>query len=603
MKQYNNFERVSDNVFEIIDEYIIHDVGSVNTIVSRSLSPGYKFNSTSTEYLTEKNKPDVLLYQTSYHVNKSSLFENSDNSHKINQSLIHEENPSCFMMENDLNQPNAKSTRSEYSMKDYEIKKCGSFKESDIREKDFCSENETLNLSIAPKSYELKKDLFRYSKLEEILEWDHSNKKKIRQSYRSSDKKKTDINATLKKRYSPSRISQKLKRNLTCLGGNSRNSRKIKFKKSKKDSIQNNFLKDQKNNQSNFKLNKNKINFDIQQHLEHDLRQFEDKLKIIHDIDESSKNLLIIILKFLYGLDISPQEFKNLDDTSRSAFKNFLLDRFFRKETKSNTLSKRNYEEFTNSSITTNSIIVEPDNSFENLIINNKDLKQGALEFIDLEIFDKKKYFGKRTNNGISMSIKNVSSQDIIDENFTFNKLQSFLRKREILSVINKRIQKGEKNAKRNDEKIKKIFKKGMKSLIHKFKIQFLSEKKCRFSSIEIEYEFYKFYFSDLKIPISHFYDPLKKRFLNPKYKSICNDYLKNFWLSDKFVHDFMELCNGPLILEGLKGYSQKLLNRFCMNKNFLQNIDKAKSKFEWVFFEYEVAILHFMFSFYCLKE
>jgi hypothetical protein len=117
-------------------------------------------------------------------------------------------------------------------------------------------------------------------------------------------------------------------------------------------------------------------------------------------------------------------------------------------------------------------------------------------------------------------------------------------------------------------------------------------------SVLEKEKKFYKFYFDGLDDDISTFYDPLKKKLKNHRYRSISIHYLKHVQKSALFKKDLVSYCRQKIEFDILKEYPMKLFNKFIDNKKFLENLDISKSKFEWTKFEMEAAIFHFLYVF-----
>lgn len=597
--------RICKNNFHKYEESLQNEINIISPEISRSSSSEIQMGKSkfqSEKKLSHKTENE-FEYSRGRNLKGPNIFPKYSENFLMEMSLRSKSPfPDCKMFKDVFHQNAKKSTKSEYSNNDLLNFDSRSWGKVGFNEGEFNSRVFELNKSLKSNSFTNNVQEFgEFKSFENCFDIKKSFPKPKR--VRSCEKTCLNIQQDETQKISVRKVSQSSNSNLIKIGD-------FDLKSTKTDST-GYFENKTKSSNSKNKLvpflseeyfDKVKINFDIKEPLKKYLQEFELKIEKEKDIDSSSKEFLVLLLKFLFGINIQKNEFENLNPKNKKLFKNFLVERYFRKDIESKLCKKRSFNEFSKEK-SNKEIFLEPETSFEEINLLPKDLKKGVLDFIDLNIFDKKKYFGKRTSKGILFMLRCVTLQDIKNENFNFLKLQDYLRKREILSVINKRIKNNEKNAKRNDEKIKKIFKKTMKALIHKFKTKIL-KKKAKLNSIEIEKEFYKFYFSDVEgnVDISHFYDPLKKRLNNPKFKSICNQYLKNFWLSEKFVQDFLEHCNGPLILEGMKTYSDKLLKKFKENTEFLKDIDKAKSKFEWGFFEYEVAILHFVFSFYNLK-
>ena len=52
------------------------------------------------------------------------------------------------------------------------------------------------------------------------------------------------------------------------------------------------------------------------------------------------------------------------------------------------------------------------------------------------------------------------------------------------------------------------------------------------------------------------------------------------------------------MVFEVLESYPDKLVAKFEENPDFLKEMNKNKSKFEWIKFELVAAIYHFLFVF-----
>ena len=118
-------------------------------------------------------------------------------------------------------------------------------------------------------------------------------------------------------------------------------------------------------------------------------------------------------------------------------------------------------------------------------------------------------------------------------------------------------------------------------------------------TAVDHEKYFYNHYFGYLDHDLSLFYDPLKKRLKNSRFKSISREYLSHLKESTIFKKDLMKYCLDGMIYDTLEDYPEKVLNKFKENKNFLEELHKNKSKFEWVKFELVAAIYHFLFFFH----
>ena len=341
-------------------------------------------------------------------------------------------------------------------------------------------------------------------------------------------------------------------------------------------------------------------------------------------------------MKFLLDFQIKHSEFLDLNEESRGDIKEFIIHRFFKHELvkkKPNLLEKRNtflqddelnkIEELSTAKnsaskpvfpnlkkIKTTNFIFDDnqlnlpkisENPVNILYLNQDEVKKNIIPFLENQSLTKENYLGEHclsTESGFyKFKIPEISVNDIYSENFDFEELQEFLRKREILSIVCRRKQQRERRGKRNDEKTKKIFKRIMKSLLKKFKKNLMKDRK-KITSNEAEDKFYSAYFGDINEDLRLFHDPLKKKFNNPKFKSISNDYLAQLKKSELFVKDLETFCREKMIVQGFDRYSESILARFSENRKFLRTLDKAKSKFEWVRFELKVAVMHFLFTF-----
>jgi hypothetical protein len=123
--------------------------------------------------------------------------------------------------------------------------------------------------------------------------------------------------------------------------------------------------------------------------------------------------------------------------------------------------------------------------------------------------------------------------------------------------------------------------------------------KPTRFTSKERENEFYEYYFGkrarELGIPLNYFYDPLKQKFRNMKYKSFTIKYFKLLLSSNQFkmkVVQYME--NSQLVLDMLSEYSIQLKDLFKSVPTILLDQHKPKSKFLWTSYEFYFAMFFF---------
>lgn len=90
----------------------------------------------------------------------------------------------------------------------------------------------------------------------------------------------------------------------------------------------------------------------------------------------------------------------------------------------------------------------------------------------------------------------------------------------------------------------------------------------------------------------------MKRKLQNKRFKSISKEYLQHLQKSPKFAADLVTYCEKMIVFDILKEYPQKILKRFLENREFLSCMDAAKSKFDWIKFEMQAAIIHFLFVF-----
>lgn len=377
----------------------------------------------------------------------------------------------------------------------------------------------------------------------------------------------------------------------------------------------------------------------LQRKLSEEVRKFQEKLDENPEIPQEKKDLLIFLLRFLFNFPIEHDEFLALNQSNRDIIKKFIVDRFFRskpKKRRSSFLEKRST--FLDNHSLPNAGPKTPlfDSSLaslkqlnqdgkrrtclvemmhrvglwkkfghleEEVVLKQEEVKPGVMDFLELHEFTRGHFeHAQCARSGKSvykLVMPRMSAAQILEEAFDFRDLQSFLKKREILSIVCKRKQKHERRGKRNDEKTKKVFKRVMKNMLRAHKQNLLQTKK-KVTSVEASQLFYEAYFGSLGQDLRCFYDPLKRRVKNPRFRSISNDYLAGLKQSEGFVKDFLGFCaqQEKMVFQELSGYSHNLLDKFLRNPGFLRTLEKAKSKFEWVNFELKVAVVHFLFTF-----
>lgn len=354
--------------------------------------------------------------------------------------------------------------------------------------------------------------------------------------------------------------------------------------------------------------------------LEELIEEFERDLENEINISEEEARLLKIILKFLFDFDIQDSDFAELTSTSQTTFRKFLMDRYFKDETERENQLKFLYhdvvvhvDEEKNEGVGLEDLVqteirgkvgrqshVREQVKFIRVLI--KKFRKGVVDSVYPGFLDD----FRRSSDSAELECKTVqmSRSFLLTQSPKILLLQKYLRKREKLNLICRRRKKMHKKSKRNDEKVKKIFKRIMKSLLRKFRASHSAKSFDLLSSAQRESAFYKHYFEHLEGNISEYYDPLKRKLANPKFKSISTKYLTFLAKSELFVHDLKEYCTSEMVFEVLEKYPKQLLKRYKENPNFLLEMDKFKSKFEWIKHELQAAIFHFMSIFkICLKQ
>lgn len=379
--------------------------------------------------------------------------------------------------------------------------------------------------------------------------------------------------------------------------------------------------------------------FCLETELRSEMDRFRKNLEENPQVPQEKKDLLIFLLRFLFNFPIEHSEFLGLSRANRTVIKKFVVDRFFRAKQakrKSTFLEKRStfLDEEPGAKATTRDLPInlpvlgpglegqrargclETIEAAEQarpggtrrgcqteVILREDEIKPGIMDFLEQHEFTRGHFEHSRcASSGDSifrLMMPRISASQVLSEAFDFRDLQCFLEKREILSIVCKRKQQHERRGKRNDEKTKKVFKRVMKNMLRAHKQALLRTQK-KVTSVEAGRVFYEGYFGQLGEDLRCFYDPLKRRVKNPRFRSISNDYLAGLKRSERFVQDFLGFCaeQEKMVFQELSGYSDNLLDKFRRNPGFLGALEKAKSKFEWVNFELKVAVVHFLFTF-----
>ena len=209
--------------------------------------------------------------------------------------------------------------------------------------------------------------------------------------------------------------------------------------------------------------------------------------------------------------------------------------------------------------------------------------------------FLQKRSFLSFDSDSISFCLPELSPAELQSENFSVSRVQKYLKLKTANELLRIESPQEGGRGKRNDEKIKKIFKRGMKKLLRRFRNAYEGPKQ---TAVKFEEQFYEYYFGHLGECLTTFYDPLKKRVKNPRFRSISSEYLSHLKQSDLFLRDMREYCLGDMILDSLSCYPSKLLKRFRDNSDFLGGQHRAKSKFEWARHEIVSAVNLFLETF-----
>jgi hypothetical protein len=351
------------------------------------------------------------------------------------------------------------------------------------------------------------------------------------------------------------------------------------------------------------------------------INEFQKDLEEDIDISEEDAMILLLILKFLFDFDITQDEFSKLSADSQNSFRKFVIDRYFKDETERDNqlkflyhdvLVKSDEEKNMNTKLedlvdfekvhgkVRKDVIIGKHVKF--ISVKIKKCRKGIIDSIGKEFL--KGFNRDDQSNELNCKAVQMNKEFLLNQSPKILLLQNYLRRRERLNLICRRRKKMHKKSKRNDEKIKKIFKRIMKSLLKKYQTSFLGKSYSVLNSMERETAFYTHYFGHMDGEIEEYYDPLKRKLENPKFKSISTKYLTYLARSDPFVKELKKYCTSEMVPEVLEKYPGQLLKRFKENPNFLLEMDKFKTKFEWIRHELEAAIFHFMSIFkICLNN
>jgi hypothetical protein len=129
--------------------------------------------------------------------------------------------------------------------------------------------------------------------------------------------------------------------------------------------------------------------------------------------------------------------------------------------------------------------------------------------------------------------------------------------------------------------------------------LKILYEKKNKYSSGKLKNNFYEHYFrstsESLKVPFEHFYDPLKKIYQNTGFKSFTIKYFRLLLQSKAFKSDVIKLFKtGNFLLDVLMEYSKSFEQILASVPTIFIDQQKKKSKFLWTSYELFFAAYFF---------
>lgn len=222
------------------------------------------------------------------------------------------------------------------------------------------------------------------------------------------------------------------------------------------------------------------------------LQNFEIKISKIESISFSQSKLVIVILKFLFDFDLLNSEFYEMEENEQTYFKQFILERYFQH----NISKKENYldmyhgikieeepnylnqnQELVSSELASNNFS-KIDSHYSNNIAESNSIfkitiyepKHNILDYVENKYLDKDTL--NKNNKTVTLTIPKCTKTYIKSKQFQISTLQNYLRNLERLSLLCKTRKKTQLKSKlkRNDEKIKKVFKFVMKSMFIRFK-------------------------------------------------------------------------------------------------------------------------------------
>ena len=186
------------------------------------------------------------------------------------------------------------------------------------------------------------------------------------------------------------------------------------------------------------------------------VRDFEKDLEEDLDVLEEDRKALVLLLKFLFDFDIDNNDFEQLSDEYQSAFRKFIIDRYFKDEMERDNQIKFLYhdilvivDEEKNKKSKKDDLIQKKDNLSKDMTLSNevkfikvqvKKYRKGILESIHPKYL--KGFTKKSEKKELECGTVQMTSKFLLEGNPTIKLLQEYLRKRERLNLICRRRKK-----------------------------------------------------------------------------------------------------------------------------------------------------------------
>lgn len=227
-----------------------------------------------------------------------------------------------------------------------------------------------------------------------------------------------------------------------------------------------------------------------------------------------------------------------------------------------------------------------------------------------------------------------------------FSSMAQYIKFREMREYLERKRKSKFVRPRRNDEKLKKIYKNLLKTMLEHYKYsqlailsstspntqpssenssvrvgdypreswaekdaglakpardaaELFAEKKVQLRSEQLKMSFYEFYFKrtakEVEVPFEYFFDPLKKIYKNRGFKSFTVKYFKLLLQSPKFKEEIAGLFqNFHFLLEALMDYPKMFKKMLESVPTILIDQQKKKSKFLWTSYEFFFASYFF---------